>query len=1499
MAEFTKTTRATYDLELVPSFGDLAQGQTDPIDLRSGLNPSIGAFQFTVPEVPTYGDAKLKRLRLQLHCDNLTMADGTVAYPKILGYPLRDLFNLDDVAGTNTEGSVSKTLDIPAVYAAHQRDSTHYMLEQFSGAGEADIVVKGDMVYQATRPYIHLTDVIKYADKLSGFGLSQFIDGHDFPMNGVIADVGDSMFTLDPAGGVGYISRYEGMDVIFLKDSVSNKGKMRPVSEPNAYLYGQINRPVPYFEKSKMEKDGVLRYAVQENHDYSIEENFYKEPIFDIGDTIIGLAKTNLKPVLIDDIAAQQVGLLTTAATKDTAAVSSDKIPLWYGGISVSNDGPTGSNGKSLHMFCHWANCVGSEHDGSGTGDDLIEKDYQDVFFCIKDIPAPLEWDVAGAYSTGDGTYDSMGTQQIEMDVKLTLPTQLKEIAASDDDDDGTYDQTAVLNDRSFIICFSENPPQRDDHFVDFFKRVTDDNDDFFGWAFTNPDSNAQGSMDADGRLMLVNSSSANNHATIHDSSGSNIVKKTWHMGKRTMWNRATETGWNGTDSARTKKSVVICNGPQTTFQSNNYSPRGLMVNNGDSFKIVLTYVPDRSGMALKIMNTDGTPFDNKSEQMLESTALNHLLEGVTMANRGTNASNWPSNMSIWLCNAPYNKIGSTNEDHEIVRVGSNKVASPEARAYVSNIKFKRQSFDVNNCTQVEKSFRKGARLEIPTPESIPAKWSSSSKTGNTSSTNITTASSYSFFGEGSSSSYTGTANTRAGVTVWAFGYDNASDIEASEKHMLLNGHRVTDFSRLTTPDGGVRLDMTDSDNTGNTDLSDVILAGYSSDQEKLGEQAQQATYETAAGDATKRGLTVGDSTKQIQMTGTNYCEFTNQKGIMTFDWDKDTDDTGGGTDVDFVKRECLFASTKVTKIISDNPNLVFEVHNPNVLNLDNTSNNQFRMYIAGETVANGNYQDVEIREIAGNVITVSPLFSGSGPVFDAGTMETNLSKLWISPKKYWVYMQFKNVGYFGGSPTALNSEHLLSGISYTAACMVSGTTLAGATYNESSFNDGAYTNPWSLDVTTINSAVHHQDYGFGGFNGGVGGHCMEMIPRIGNFTIAELFNVAQNTAPGEKLTLLTLLAANLQGGQISLEVDSDEDSTASKRPLLHAVYEDEKPVVNNFKVEPLEDNPQIPKFTWECSSEDAWYGMLFISDKQVESQYHNCIAHIPLNETVHGTLASGQTFLYRPDKGESFVDGSSSISGTVTATVESQVTGLQGYNKYFKTAGSDCCLQFAAGSNVTDPSKQMTISMHVVPKFYNSGSLQRQLLYRSGSYDIVLVSTTSNTYVKAIIDDSSGDSYDLRSNIILQNGDTPLHIAVTADCQAKKGNFKLYINGNLEDQEDIADRTRTLASNNNDILVGNDATSSGANGPDAFIEEIAIYNEAIHFVKPQKNEFILVDPLFAGEQNKNNNSGGALSYSTRLFVKDYHNIRGYTSDDVTCTPQIGLSKPSFNLSES
>ena len=73
---------------------------------------------------------------------------------------------------------------------------------------------------------------------------------------------------------------------------------------------------------------------------------------------------------------------------------------------------------------------------------------------------------------------------------------------------------------------------------------------------------------------------------------------------------------------------------------------------------------------------------------------------------------------------------------------------------------------------------------------------------------------------------------------------------------------------------------------------------------------------------------------------------------------------------------------------------------------------------------------------------------------------------------------------------------------------------------------------------------------------------------------------------------------------------------------------------------------------------------MLFISDTQVSSQYHSCVAHIPLNEDLDGAVSSGTTYLYRPNVGESYNDKSSSYSGTATATVNSEITGLAGYTK-------------------------------------------------------------------------------------------------------------------------------------------------------------------------------------------------------------------------------------------
>ena len=78
----------------------------------------------------------------------------------------------------------------------------------------------------------------------------------------------------------------------------------------------------------------------------------------------------------------------------------------------------------------------------------------------------------------------------------------------------------------------------------------------------------------------------------------------------------------------------------------------------------------------------------------------------------------------------------------------------------------------------------------------------------------------------------------------------------------------------------------------------------------------------------------------------------------------------------------------------------------------------------------------------------------------------------------------------------------------------------------------------------------------------------------------------------------------------------------------------------------------------------------------------------------------------------------------------------------------------------------------------------------------------------------------------------------------------------------------------------------------DGRIEEIVAYNLAIYPVNAKDNEYLLTKP-FAEFQG---GAGAPTSYVARLFIKDYHNIRGTSTADVATSPTVSFAKPMFNL---
>ena len=79
----------------------------------------------------------------------------------------------------------------------------------------------------------------------------------------------------------------------------------------------------------------------------------------------------------------------------------------------------------------------------------------------------------------------------------------------------------------------------------------------------------------------------------------------------------------------------------------------------------------------------------------------------------------------------------------------------------------------------------------------------------------------------------------------------------------------------------------------------------------------------------------------------------------------------------------------------------------------------------------------------------------------------------------------------------------------------------------------------------------------------------------------------------------------------------------------------------------------------------------------------------------------------------------------------------------------------------------------------------------------------------------------------------------------------------------------------------------------DGKIEEVVVYKKCIYPVVPQDESFIFTKPV--SEQNATS-LASAKSYNTKLFIKDYHNIRGKTREEVTSSSPVSWRKASFPL---
>ena len=492
-----------------------------------------------------------------------------------------------------------------------------------------------------------------------------------------------------------------------------------------------------------------------------------------------------------------------------------------------------------------------------------------------------------------------------------------------------------------------------------------------------------------------------------------------------------------------------------------------------------------------------------------------------------------------------------------------------------------------------------------------------------------------------------------------------------------------------------------------------------------------------------------------------------------------------------------------------------------------------------------------------------------------------------------------------------------------------------GATFNETLYNDGEYINSWDLDpfVKADDTAIDLKDYGFGDFDeedqsGGHLGHINLNIKNdINTYKEMDISGVVEKDKVKNSDTFTVLLSPDDPTDSYVINVDT-EDGT---NPFYGvAIYEDDLPQITDFKIQPNEKDPFFVDFKWNCKDEDVWYGFLLVSGENIKDQYHGALMHIPLNDDA----IDGESVQFRVDSND---DGTNdkdafavkdangdlltatrftdSVSSTASFVPKHTIEGLAGNAVKFDSndvlnigSNSDDCFQ--------DLGKEMSIVLHCINTNPNFSSGADQYILRKGqsltnqSLDIfgrrVGTTNTGQIVVRVHSDGATTAAkyVELTSSTIIQK-DVPLNIMVIFDANLYTGNVKLFINGRLEDQSGEVLVSHAVGNNTGwihktDIFSGNAPLIIGAKtetvvsgGWPGTIEELVIYDTLIYPVDVKSGQFTFTKPL---EELTSETSSSSKNYNARLFVKDYHNIRGSSKEDVAMTASIPYRKAAFNL---
>ena len=724
-----------------------------------------------------------------------------------------------------------------------------------------------------------------------------------------------------------------------------------------------------------------------------------------------------------------------------------------------------------------------------------------------------------------------------------------------------------------------------------------------------------------------------------------------------------------------------------------------------------------------------------------------------------------------------------------------------------------------------------------------------------------------------------------------SFGFNNEDDFEGAVKFFLLSG--------FATKNPLITTSIMQSTNSDNSYLRGGYTGAITGGAETLGGFTGTATFDNDEGgpsdgsDTTGRGFVFNASGEGAEV-GTkvetaNYIDGFSQKGVFTLNFTK-------RTDKNVASRENPYVSARVELIQGGNFQEAV-VDNADIFNLN--PNEEYILYRDGSDYSNTKYlTGLKVVEKDDDVIT----FNKSLKNADSGaTIISDMGNLYISPKRFWIIFAILNKS---------DANTYLPERSYDSIVGISGVETPGATFNEYKFTDSSYykyqRNMEPFADVESNDVRLDVDMGFGvvdedNTEAGMAGILhLETSADLDGADIdnqrIDISGIIDEMKPEYNSTLPILLTPLSATNESIIEIYAEEASNEYDKPYLLAEFRDEIPVIEDFTVEPNQENPFFPHYRWESPDDDLWYGFLSIDTKQIYNQYDNAVIHLPMNEESRHAKTPASAPVEK-------IQGTSNVISGALKNVE----GLSGYCLEFDGNDDYVTINHGAGSDPTaDCTKEMTVLIHIIA---DSASDERYVISQTtaGNPDekFLIKINSSNQVEATVFYDASGNYVSLKSaSIIATDGQTPTAIMLVVDSELDSGNAKLYINGNLEDLTGQATTTgstdnwkvgQSINGGNSTILVGNSAVGA-TNGFDGKIEELVIYKKALYPFNGKTTDLVVRKPFVELDDSS---SSASLPIVSKIFIKDYHNIRGKTSEQVATAPAVTYRKAAFRMDNS